>query len=162
MANLKYIEGDATKPQAEGQKIIFHICNNIGAWGAGFVIAVSKKYPSARIAYKALSFNKSLTLGYTQFVHVDEDVIIANMIAQDGINDGRNGWMGDLIDYESLDKCLEEVFKYAKDNGASLHAPKIGSGLAGGDWPTIERLLMGKVGNYGVDCTVYTLPAKGV
>lgn len=33
MKTIQYIKGDATCPHAEGNKIIAHICNNIGGWG---------------------------------------------------------------------------------------------------------------------------------
>lgn len=42
--DIKYIIGDATEPQGEGNKIIVHCCNNIGGWGAGFVLSLSKKW----------------------------------------------------------------------------------------------------------------------
>ena len=45
MKPIKYLVGDATKPQIAGNKIIAHICNDIGAWGRGFVLAVSKLSP---------------------------------------------------------------------------------------------------------------------
>ncbi|MDJ1502927.1 hypothetical protein [Xanthocytophaga agilis] len=35
--NIQYVKGDAAKPQTEGNKIIFHICNDIGGWRRGFV-----------------------------------------------------------------------------------------------------------------------------
>ncbi len=42
MTTIQYLKGDATSPQAKGTKIIAHICNDIGGWGKGFVLAVSK------------------------------------------------------------------------------------------------------------------------
>lgn len=38
-----YLKGDATCPQAKGVKIICHVCNDIGGWGKGFVLALSKR-----------------------------------------------------------------------------------------------------------------------
>jgi hypothetical protein len=40
---IQYIAGDATAPIGDGNKIIAHVCNDIGAWGAGFVLAISKR-----------------------------------------------------------------------------------------------------------------------
>ena len=45
MAKVNYIVGDATNPKKEGNKIIVHICNDIGGWGKGFVMAISKDNP---------------------------------------------------------------------------------------------------------------------
>lgn len=41
---IKYLKGDATQPLVSGNKIIVHVCNDIGAWGKGFVLAISKRW----------------------------------------------------------------------------------------------------------------------
>lgn len=48
MKMINYLKGDATNPEISGNKIIAHICNDVGGWGKGFVVAVSKggKNPS--------------------------------------------------------------------------------------------------------------------
>ena len=33
MSTINYIKGDATQPQAKGNKIIAHVCNDLGGWG---------------------------------------------------------------------------------------------------------------------------------
>jgi O-acetyl-ADP-ribose deacetylase (regulator of RNase III) len=43
-SEIFYMTGDATAPVGEGQKLIVHVCNDIGAWGAGFVLALSKRW----------------------------------------------------------------------------------------------------------------------
>lgn len=43
MKTITYLKGDATNPQSEENKIIAHICNDIGGWGKGFVVAISKR-----------------------------------------------------------------------------------------------------------------------
>lgn len=43
---INYIKGDATQPIKDGNKIIVHICNDIGGWGKEFVTAISyKQFP---------------------------------------------------------------------------------------------------------------------
>jgi O-acetyl-ADP-ribose deacetylase (regulator of RNase III) len=44
---INYINGDATPPLAKGIKIIAHICNAMGGWGKGFVVAISKKWENS-------------------------------------------------------------------------------------------------------------------
>ena len=48
MISLSFIKGDATSPQAKGRKIIAHICNDLGKWGKGFVMAVSARWTALR------------------------------------------------------------------------------------------------------------------
>jgi hypothetical protein len=53
MAKVNYIVGDATNPQTKGNKIIVHVCNDIGGWGKGFVLAISKRWKQPEQQYRA-------------------------------------------------------------------------------------------------------------
>ncbi|HJZ91138.1 MAG TPA: hypothetical protein VKE40_09715 [Gemmataceae bacterium] len=44
MSGITYQNGDATQPQALGVKMICHACNDIGARGKGFVLALSRRW----------------------------------------------------------------------------------------------------------------------
>jgi hypothetical protein len=50
------------------------------------------------------------------------------------------------------------VAKFAKQQGATVHMPRIGAGLAGGDWGKISRIIEDELAGKGVEVTVYTLP----
>lgn len=161
---LKYVIGDATEPQGDGNKIICHICNDIGAWGAGFVLAVSKKWKFPEEAYRAMS-KEQRKLGETQLVFCERktngDVIfVANMIAQHDIKPeikelpiGKQ--VTPPIRYFALADCLQTVRYHAITNHATVHMPRIGAGLAGGDWKEIESYIKGAFPD--VDVTVYDL-----
>ncbi len=51
---INYVKGDATSPIGDGVKLIVHVCNDIGAWGAGFVLALSKKWITPEKQYKRI------------------------------------------------------------------------------------------------------------
>ena len=59
MAVITYLKGDATQPQAKGNRIIAHVCNDPGGWGKGFVVAVSKRWPEPEAAYRAWHRNRA-------------------------------------------------------------------------------------------------------
>ncbi len=56
---ITYLKGDATSPQANGVKLIVHVCNDRGGWGKGFVVAIPKRWPEPeeadRTCYKERS-----------------------------------------------------------------------------------------------------------
>ncbi len=136
---ITYLKGDATDPQAKGQKIIAHVVNSAGKWGKGFVLAVSRKWPEVRRTYLDwYNRGEGFELGSVLYVRVTPYITVANMLAQEGI---KTGSKGPPIRYEALRKCLVDVGEMAKNNGASVHAPKIGSGLAGGRWELIEPII---------------------
>src|SRR4029077_13113334 len=52
MTSIEYLRGDATCPQARGVKIIAHVCNDLGRWGKGFVLALSRRWAQPERAYR--------------------------------------------------------------------------------------------------------------
>jgi O-acetyl-ADP-ribose deacetylase (regulator of RNase III) len=144
---ILYVKGDATKPDRYGPKIIAHICNNEGVWGAGFVLAVSRRWPEPEADYR---FRQVRVLGKTHFVKVADDLYVANMIAQT---------LGDAVPvkYDALEKCLDAVRSRAKRLCASVHMPRIGCGLGGGDWRDVEKIVQKTLCKRGVHVTVYDL-----
>jgi hypothetical protein len=38
------VVGDATAPAGSGPRVIVHVCNDVGKWGRGFVLALSRKW----------------------------------------------------------------------------------------------------------------------
>ena len=155
MSEITYIKGDATCPQARGVKIICHICNDIGGWGKGFVLAVSRRWDAPEAEYRtwyASGRDGGFALGAVQFVQVEPYIWVANMIAQRGVKSGSSG---PPIRYEAVAGSLVQVAAKAKELGASVHMPRIGCGLAGGDWTKIVPLIEEHLVGAGVAVTVY-------
>lgn len=155
MTALQIIQGDATSPQAKGPKIIAHVCNDIGAWGKGFVVAVSRRWPEPERDYRAWHRHRSDTdfgLGAIRLVQVRPDTWVANMVGQHGV---KRGSSGPPIRYDAVAQCLAAVGDRAVRIGASVHMPRIGCGLAGGRWERIEPLIVEHLCRRDVSVTVY-------
>jgi len=152
---IKYVKGDATEPQGDGKKIITHICNDIGAWGQGFVMALSRKWREPEAEYREWHRSRDgFELGKVQFVEVEPDIIVANIIGQHGIiaKDSIPP-----IRYKALEKGLKKVAKKAGSIDAEIHMPRIGSGLAGGKWKEIEKIIYRTLTKEDIPVTVYDL-----
>lgn len=158
MSTLTHLQGDATKPVGAGSKIIVHCCNDLGAWGAGFVLALSRRWPQPEQAYRAWATGKlkspKFQLGAVHFVEVADDITVANLIGQHGVGLGRDS--APPIRYEAIRVGLRRVAEEAKSLGAGVHMPKMGAGLAGGDWPTIEAIVRETLVDAGIPVVVYT------
>jgi len=146
---IHYVKGDATQPIGDGNKIICHICNDIGAWGAGFVLALSKRWSAPEEAYRE---DKKLFLGKTIIVPVEYNISVANMVAQEGVGYSPDGLAP--IRYGAVRACLAAVNDVAYRTKATLHMPRIGCGLAGGRWDEIEAIINDVA---SVDVYVYDL-----
>jgi O-acetyl-ADP-ribose deacetylase (regulator of RNase III) len=138
---INFIKGDATQPQCDGIAIIAHICNNENKWGKGFVLAISKKWIDVKLDYHEWAKTESFQLGNIKLVKIDgvePDIFVANMIAQNGIYPKNNI---PPIRYEALESCLTKLAIIAKEKNASIHMPRIGCGLAGGEWNKVESII---------------------
>ncbi|RSO03520.1 Appr-1-p processing protein [Streptomyces sp. WAC 05379] len=155
MSEITYIRGDATVPSVKGVKVIAHVCNDIGGWGKGFVLAISRRWPEPEKSYRAWHRERASNdfgLGAVRFVQVEPYVWVANMVGQRG---NRTGSKGVPVRYEAIDAALERLAEKAADLGASVHMPRIGCGLAGGKWSRVEPLITDRLVRRGLAVTVY-------
>jgi O-acetyl-ADP-ribose deacetylase (regulator of RNase III) len=155
---ITHVIGDATEIQVgmdDEYAIIAHVCNNVGAWGAGFVVPLGKKYPAARnrfIIDAHAALPDRVPMGTVQFELVEPGVIVANMIAMNGVASGRNPRP---LQMDQLAICLIKLNAMAERYKATVHMPRIGAGLAGGDWQEIASLLTRTM---TANVVIYTLP----
>lgn len=153
MESINYIRGDATNPIGNDKKLIVHICNDIGGWGKGFVLVVSKKWKKPEQKYREwFKSQQNFEFGEVQFVELDSDLSIANMIGQHKIKktDGQIP-----IRNKAVEKCLSKIAYFSEQNGYSVHMPRIGCGLAGGDWNRIEQIIRKELIDRNIRVNVY-------
>lgn len=147
---ITYLKGDATVPQAKGPKLITHVVNDLGGWGKGFVLAISRRWSEPEASYRrwhAERAKNDFALGAIQVVQVKPDIHVVNMLAQRGI---RTGSKGPPIRYDALEDCLRKLRTVADEHRASVHMPRIGCGLAGGKWEKVEPLILAALDDVAV------------
>ena len=175
MTLINYVRGDATRPQGEGTQIIVHCCNTTGAWGCGFVLALSRRWRTPERAYRlwhrsgettviinhadeVISSSVSFALGAVQLVAVEPShLYVANLIGQEGIRSDQHG--RPPVRYDAIRQGLKCVATYATELEASVHMPRIGAGLAGGRWSEIVKIVTDELTSRGISVTVYDLPS---
>ena len=160
MTTIKYVKGDATAPKEEGRKILIHCCNDCvpGKWGSGFVLAISRRWSEPKSQYVKWSRGKTdgplYELGNVQFVKVEEDLVIGNMLGQKGVKKSAGA---PPIRYSAIRKCLKRVAMAAKKNNACVCCPKFGADRAGGSWDKIEEIIIETLCEEDIEVTVYEL-----
>ena len=157
---IQYIRGDATNPQKPGTCLIVHICNDLGLWGAGFVLAVDRRWgPTPKRIYQQAKQEcgpAPLPGGSMHAIRVSPTVWVVNIVGQHGVRRDESG--GPCIRYPWVEQALtRHVRPLALDLPApvSLHMPRIGCGLAGGTWDLMGPLVERTLGD--LDVTVYDL-----
>jgi O-acetyl-ADP-ribose deacetylase (regulator of RNase III) len=156
---IEYITGDATNPQGIGPRIIVHVCNDVGGWGRGFVVALSRRWAEPERRYRAWYHGAEATpfaLGQVQFVPVEDQLWVANLIGQHDIRPHQGV---PPVRYEAIREGLARVATFAQQQRASVHMPRIGAGLAGGDWDVISQIVEDELTAKSISVTVYDLPS---
>lgn len=159
IGEMVYLIGDATKPQTDRPAVIAHIVNDrTPNWGAGFGRSLAKQWPAAQEGFRrwALSNKDHLQLGHSRATKLRDELYAFHMVAQRGYKPRRRP----LIRYEAVETCLVRLAKFAKEQSAEVHMPRIGTGYAGGNWPVIQDLIRQHLTATGVPVMVYELPGK--
>lgn len=150
--------------------VLAHACNTEAVMGSGVALYLAKKYPQAESSYKSYLFNiekdiraklldfleapletieekikaysRKASLGGVDFVEINPELEIANMITQ-YLEDRFNGKPTSLEAIESCLKNLNSRLNSRKEKGLSteLHMPLICAVRGGVDW-TITRAMI--------------------
>lgn len=132
--------------------VLGHCVNCKGAFGAGVAAQIAKRFPDVRRAYMRKFRREGWHLGDCQFVMTDARIIVVNMAMQEAY-----GRKGKFIDYDAVKICFEKTLDYCKGDGGELAIPRVGSGLAGGDWGEVEAIIRGCLAIRDVEVDVYSL-----
>ncbi len=169
---IKYVKGDATSPIiVEGKKsVIVHCVNTLGAWGKGFVVPLGQKYPQSRKIYNHFiqlhkkGYYKSLLGLICIAPNVSKDIDVVNLFGQERIYPiMKDGEIIIPLDYIALRKGFETIVdSYASEYSykpvpITVHMPRIGCGLAGGDWNKVEKIINETLIDKGIEVYVYDL-----
>ncbi len=166
MNKIEYIKGDATLPHIRKDylNIICHCCNAFGGWGRGFVVPLGKRYPQSKIdyvnfcrSYQDSNEHRCELMGQVCFSVVAPDLIVANLIGQYFYSKNQRQYVkqdgilpmflptpeGRFVCYNAIEKGFMAISDYTEriDKPVVIHMPRIGCGLAGGDWSKIEKLI---------------------
>jgi O-acetyl-ADP-ribose deacetylase (regulator of RNase III) len=149
----KYIIGDITETEL---KYIAHGVNCQNKMGSGVAKALYEKFPQIKPSYhnrymRLIGEGKDPNelLGIISAVY-SQDKIIFNMFTQ--LNYGYDGKK--YVNYASIVTCFNNLVKSGIKEPIAI--PKIGCGLAGGDWKFVEQLINDTVGN-DLEIWVYEL-----
>jgi Zn-dependent peptidase ImmA (M78 family) len=156
---IRYLKGDASTPRGRGPKILLQVVNDKAiTWGAGFSRTLRAKWPSAQREFTnwAMSRRQDFRLGSVHRAMISDDLTLVSLVAQKGYGETDRP----RIRYGALQQTLTSVSAIARQASASVHMPRIGTGLAGGDWAIVEEMIVQTLGQAGIDITVYDLPSQ--
>jgi O-acetyl-ADP-ribose deacetylase (regulator of RNase III) len=145
---MKVIEGDLIELAKAGKfDLIVHGCNCFCTMGAGIAKGIMLTFPEAYKADKETEKGKKEKLGTCTFAEIN-GLVVVNAYTQFDYR-GR----GVKVNYEAVRSCMEWI----KQNfpGKRIGIPKIGAGLAGGDWKRISLIIDEELSNEDVTLVEY-------
>lgn len=136
--SMEIVRGDLIRLALDGVfDVVVHGCNCQCVMGAGVAKAIRTAFPAAFEADRATARGdrgKLGTFSSAQIASGGRLITVVNAYTQ-------FHWRGrkPLADYEAIRK----VFGFIRStfSGRRIGYPKIGAGLAGGDWPTIAAII---------------------
>ena len=112
--------------------VIVHGCNCFCVMGAGIALQIKKKFPQAYMAdLDTVAGDKSKLGTYTKAMH-NQTTIINAYTQYDTTNEVN-------VDYNAIREVFTKLNKHY--SGSLVGIPKIGAGLAGGDWDKIYDII---------------------
>lgn len=140
-----------------------HCCNCQNTMKSGIAPLIARNFPAAwRADQETVRGDRSKLGSITEAWSDCGGILVFNLYGQYGYWNRKQGKMD--LEYSALDSALEKM-------AASLHSkcrlsdvnpaevkvflPKIGAGLAGGDWKVIEPMIEKHLGKF--DVTVFQL-----
>ncbi len=125
-------------------KLIAHGVNCQGVMGSGVAKALYEKYPIVKkeylyfVNFKHKNLNPDELLGKVSFVDVTIEKTVVNCFTQQ--NFGTDGQI--YLNFDALTTCLADVLCHAGENNIKeIAIPRIGCGLAGGDWKKVKKAI---------------------
>lgn len=160
MSKLKYKVGDLIKAAVDGEvNVIAHCANCFNTMKSGIAPQIVAMFPEAgEVDQETIKGDKRklgmATAAYDEF----HKVLVVNLYGQ--YNYGREkGKMH--VDYIALRKTFSSMRDFMEgcflEQAVSIGLPKLGSGLANGDWHLIERIIKEELTDLGYDVTIYVL-----
>ena len=147
---IKTVKGDLIKLAMQGEfDIIIQGCNCFCAMGGGIARAIADNFPDAEFVDSVTMVGDRTKLGtFTMAMDLKYDVLILNCYTQYDMSKGEN-----VFEYWALAECLEEIKRRWPE--ASIGMPKIGCGLARGDWGIVENVVSDTLRGSDVTVVIY-------
>jgi len=132
------IRGDLLQLALDGKfDVIVHGCNCQCQMGKGIALSIKQRFPEAYIADRATSKGDPAKLGTVSIAEIKRESRTFHIV--NGYTQFHWRGTGVKADYAAIRKVMQAV--KAAFAGKRIGYPKIGAGLAGGDWETIVSII---------------------
>ncbi len=137
-SQMRIVEGDLIALALQGEfEVIIHGCNCFCSMGAGIAHSIQLQFPEAYAADRMTTKGDRNKLGYFSSATADENN--HNITIVNGYTQFQHSGSLPLVDYDAVENLFRRIKK--EFSGKRIGYPKIGAGLAGGDWGKIKHII---------------------
>lgn len=160
---IRYKVGNLITAAKAGEvNVIAHGCNCMNTMKSGIAPKIAEAFPEAWTADQMTVRGDKAKLGTLSCAFSKNGLLVYNLYSQYTFTGRKEGKMD--LDYRALRSALSAMAEslHAKcrildmsTHDLKIGLPKIGAGLAGGDWGIISRMIEGRLRDF--DVTIYVL-----
>jgi O-acetyl-ADP-ribose deacetylase (regulator of RNase III) len=169
--NYQEIEGDLIKLAKQGTfDVITHGCNCLSNMGAGIAPQMAKAFGVDKFQMELWgpTIGKLGCIDYETFVIGqnaiwsledadnklgEPELAVVNSYTQYRYGKNHTDGVSKPLDYEALTLCMRKI--NTTFSGKHIGLPKIGAGLAGGDWNKIKKIIQTELKDMKVSVVIY-------
>lgn len=162
----KEVDGDLIKLALDGYfDVIGHGCNCLSSMGAGIAPQMARAFGCDKfemeligksiqklgcVDYQVMVLGENTVWNLSDYKNsLDEpELVVCNLYTQYAYGRNHKDGVSKPIDYEALTVCMRKMNALFTDKHIGL--PRIGAGLAGGDWERIKNIIQTELS----DCKV--------
>ena len=170
--NYQEVDGDLIQLAKEGHfNVITHGCNCLSTMGAGIAPQMAKAFGADKFEMELWGPNiqklgcidwQTFVLGEKAMWNLEDadnkkdeqELTVVNSYTQYKYGRNHKDGVKSPIDYEALTICMRKINNIFA--GKRIGLPKIGAGLAGGDWNRIKEIIQTEL----VDCKITVVNYK--
>ena len=168
---INYVDGDLIKLALIGKfDVITHGCNCLSNMGAGIAPQMAKAFGVDKFEMEqwgptieklgcidwqtfVLGENAIWSLEDADNKGNEPELSVVNSYTQFRYGKNHTNGVSKPLDYEALTLCMRKINNIFK--GKRIGLPKIGAGLAGGDWKRIETIIKNELKDMQVTVVNY-------
>jgi O-acetyl-ADP-ribose deacetylase (regulator of RNase III) len=157
--NYQEIEGDLIKLAIDGEfDVITHGCNCLCNMGAGIAPQMAKAFGADKFTMEHEDYrgdiNKLGSIDYKKIaIGHGLGLAVVNSYTQFSYGKNHADGVSKPLDYDALTLCMRKINHIFK--GKHIGLPKIGAGLAGGDWNRIKNIIQTELKDMKVSVVIY-------
>ena len=137
---MKQVDGDLVKMALAGDfDLLVHGCNVFCTQGKGIALQVKDTWPEAYAADCATIKGDMSKLGHFTFAKVGQVTVINAYTQGNYWSHGQD--KSCLADYRAIKSAFHRIVLQFGGQGLRFGIPRIGAGLAGGDWDIISKII---------------------